>query len=354
MEKEKNLIIGAGGCGNRQLSVLLGLDRRYTGIFLNSNLSEMESLEHYDSERRSFYIPNADGCGKDMDKMEVFCKEEAPKFTVMIKKFTTHKYVTFLTSANGGTGAEATIMYTKLTKKICPEKSVNVVATYPSITETDIDFENATRFWNEMINLKNKGIIDSIQYIDNNKGSETEVNLRAMKELNESFSIPNGKLDTTDSTKVHSTNGYKVFLKLEKGISDIKEAIDKSIKNSVFYMPDNFECDRMIGDINIDDFDIQKLKEEFECYEFSKFNENTDGETRILLGGCEMPKEAIELVREALKEIKNKKRKRVVQDDLIIRTENASKKEEVKQETKGRLSSKDLNDMFADDSFWDD
>ncbi|WP_154695095.1 hypothetical protein, partial [Clostridium botulinum] len=180
---------GCGGAGNRLGHTLMNLDRRYTTIFLNSNMSEMENLEHFDSERRCFYIPNADGCGKDMDKMEAFCKEEAPKFMVMIKKFTTHKYVTFLTGANGGTGAMATIMYSKLIKKACPEKSINIIATFPSLTETSIDFENATKFWNEMINLKEKGYIDSIRYIDNNKASEEEINIRAMKELNESYDI---------------------------------------------------------------------------------------------------------------------------------------------------------------------
>ncbi len=354
MLKEQVLIIGAGGCGNRQLDILMGLDVRYSGIFLNSNLSEMENLKHFNLERRSFYIPNADGCGKDTKKMEVFAKEEAPKFTVMIKKFT-HPYITFLTSSNGGTGSKATIMYAKLVKHYCPEKSINIVATYPSISETEVDFENATDFWNEVIKLKNNGIIDSIQYIDNNKGSETEVNIRAMKELNDSFDIVNGKLDTTDSRKVHATNGYKIFLKLDNNISDTKEAIDKAVKDSVFYMPDNFECDRMIGDINIDDFDIKTIKEEFECYDFSKFNENTDGKTRILLSGCEMPKETIELVREALKELKNKKRRRVVEEDLIIKKNNPN--EESKKEskpTKSKLTSEDLNDMFADDSFWND
>lgn len=354
MEKEKNLIIGCGGCGNRQLETLLSLDIRYTGIYLNSNLSEMEKLKHYDGDRRAFYIPNADGCGKDMDKMEVFCKEEAPKFTVMMNKFSTYKYITFITSANGGTGAMATIMFSKLLKrKIFPDKPINVVATYPALTETEIDFKNATRFWNEMITLKQKGIINSIQYIDNNKGDEEEVNLKAMKELNDSFDIMNGKLDSTDSAKVHCTTGYKVFLKLKKD-ETFRESVENSVKESVFYMPDNFECDKIIGDVNTNEFDINDIKKKFDFYDFNKFNFKKDGETKILISGCEMPKETIELIREAEKEIQSKKEKRVIQDDLIIRTKDTNKKEDPKQESKSRLSSKDLDDMFKDDSFWDD
>lgn len=355
MRKEEILIIGAGGCGNRQLNILMGLDVRFSGVFLNTNLTEMENLEHFDKERRCFYIPNADGCGKDMNKMKVFAKEEAPKFTVMIKKFT-QDYIIFLTSANGGTGAMATIMYAKLIKNICPEKSINIVATQPSLSETEIDFENAIDFWNEMIKLKRNGIVDSIQYIDNNKDSETKINIRGMKELNESLSVVNGKIDTSDSKKVHATNGYKVFLKLDKSIQDEKEAINTAIKNTVFYMPDNFDCDKMLIDINSNDYNLNKIREEFDCYGFTKFNENTDGETKVLLSGCEMPKETIELIKEALKEMKNRKRKRVMEEDLIIKKEKIdNNKTQIEPLTKtSKLTSEDLNNMFADDSFWDD
>ncbi|GCD12586.1 hypothetical protein [Clostridium tagluense] len=353
MKKEDILVIGAGGCGNRQLNELMKLDARYGGLFLNSNLSEMDELEYFDKDRRCFYISNADGCGKDMEKMKQFAKEEAPKFYVMIKKFT-QPYFLFLASANGGTGSMATLMYAKLIKSKCSEKSINLAITFPALTETSTDFENAIQFWNEVSALKKNNIIDSIQYIDNNKGSEKEVNIKAMKQLDESFNMVNGKLDTSDSLKVHSTVGYKVFLKLDENIENREEAIDTAIKNSMFYMPSNFECDKMIGDINTNDFSIKFIKEEFECYDFSKFNENTDNETKILLGGCEMPKETIDLVCEALKELKNKKRKRVVEEDIIIKRNkptNASKKDEVP--TKSRITSSDLNELFADDSFWD-
>lgn len=356
MLKEQILFVGAGGCGNRQLDILMGLDVRYSGIFLNTNLTEMENLKHFNKERRCFYISNADGCGKDTNLMKKFAKEEAPKFTVLIQKFT-QNYIVFLTSANGGTGAMATLMYAKLIKNIYPDKSINVVATQPSITETEIDYDNAIDFWNEIIKLKNKGIIDSVQYIDNNKDTEANINIRAMKELDESFSVVNGKIDTTDSRKVHVTNGYKVYLKLDNSTKNVKEAIDQAIKNTVFYMPDNFECDKMIGDINVDDFKINDIKEKIDCYDFSKFNENTDGETRILLSGCEMPKEAIELIKEALKEIKNKKKRRIVEEDLIVNRDRFSKEPNKTSEvasTVSRVSSKDLNNMFADDSFWDD
>lgn len=354
MEKSKVMVIGCGGCGCRQLSELLELDLRYTGIFMNTNLSEMENLKHFDRERRCFYIANADGTGKDRGVAESYIKEEAPKFAEMIKKFVNQDTVYFLSSMNGGTGSKAITLLPRLVKKICPEKSLNIVATFPSLTESDVDFENCIDTWNELIELKNKKIIDSIQFVDNNKShSEKEINIRAMKEFDAGFNVVGGKLDSSDSRRVHHAKGYKVILRLDNNIKDTKEAINKAIKDSIFYMPDNYECDVMVGNINTKDFNLKTIRDEFEAFDFTKFNENEDGASIIVLGGLEMPKEAIELTREALKEIKNKKRTRVVEEDLIVKRSRSHEEEiAVESTTKSKLSSKDLNNLFADDDFW--
>jgi hypothetical protein len=325
---------------------------------MNTNLSEMENLNHFDRERRCFYIPNADGTGKKRDLAEIYIKEEAPKFVEMIKKFANQSYIIFLTSGNGGTGSKAVILLSKLVKKVCPEKSLNIVATFPSLSGSDIDFENAIDFWNEIVDLKKKKIIDSVQFIDNNKSnSEQEINIRAMKELDDSFNVVGGKLDSSDSKRAHSANGYKVAFKLDNNFTNSKEAINKAIASSVYFMPDSFECDVLIGNINKNKLSVEKIKEEFEVYDFIKFNENEDENSTLVLGGCEMPKTAVQLVKEALQEIKNKKKSRIVEDDLIVkrsRNEEFITKIEENTVTKSKLSSKDLNDLFADDDFWND
>lgn len=356
MLKEQMLIIGAGGCGNRQLNKIMELDVRYSGIFLNSNLSEMETLENFSRDRRCFYIPNADGCGKDMNKMEIYAQEEAPKFVMMAQKFPMD-YVTFLTGSDGGTGAMATIVYAELLKSVCPEKSINVVATFPSLTETDeVNFKNAIRFWNEMLRLKKSGVIDSIQYIDNNKGTEDEINERAMKELNESFEVVNGKLDASDSKKVHATNGYKIFVKLDKDTPDLDQAKSKAINNSVFFMPTNFDCDKIIGDINITKHSFKDIRQEYEGYDFSKFNQNNDGETKLLLSGCRMPKEVIDLMTEALDEIQTKKKKKANNrndDNLVIDIDDKKENKTSNHDNVGnRMDGNQLNNMFKDNDFW--
>lgn len=357
MDKSKILIIGCGGCGNNQLDTLMELDRRYTGIFMNTNLSEMENLKHFDKERRCFHVPNAEGTGKDRNLAEKYIKEDASKFAKSITNFINQSMIILMGSADGGTGSKAMIMLAKLIKKFCPDKSINIIPTFPNIGESDIAFQNTIDFWNELMELKNGkngkgGIIDSIQFIDNNKGNEKEVNIKAMKELDRSFEIAEGKLDNSDSNRVHTSKGYKVILNLDERIRKTEDAIDKAISESMFYMPDNFECDDIIANINGELFDLNVIKDKFEYYNFNKFNTNGT-RNEIVLGGCDIPTEAIELVKEALKEIKARKRNRVQKEDLIIKTPKIEKEDEETAISSSDITSKDLNDLFADDRFWD-
>jgi hypothetical protein len=354
MKKTDVIGLGCGGCGNNLLNTFLDTDKRYTGIFMNTNMSEMENLKHFDKDRRCFYIPNADGTGKNRELTEMYIKEEAPKFADMILKFP-QKYVIMFTSGNGGTGSKAVIMLTKLIKqKLKSNKSINLVATFPSLDESEIDFNNTIDFWNEVIELKNKGLIDSIQLIDNDKPfSEEEINIKAMSQLDQSIDLIEGKLDTSDIDRVHEAKGYKIVLSLDNNIRSLDTAIDKAIESSVFFMPTNFDCDCMIGNINGEVFNEKEIKSKFEIYDFNKFNVNANGKSTLVLGGCDMPSEAIGLIQEALRETKEKKRKRDVKQDIFIEVKSSTK-QKISNDEKydSKISTKDLNDMFSDDDFW--
>lgn len=353
-KKSQVLAIGCGGCGNRMLNTFLSLDRRYTGIFFNTNLAEMETLEHFDRDRRSFYIPNADGTGKDRSLAEKYIKDDAPKFAEMIKKFTNQDHIIMFTSANGGTGSKATTMLPKLIKKLCPNKIITVIATFPKIDESDIDFNNALDFWEDIKKCRKAKDIDNVMFIDNNKREdEEEINLIAMKELDNSFTVMEGNLDSSDSNRYHAARGYSVMLNLREGEVSLKRAIDNAIKRSVFFIPSELESDVVVGNINTEDFSIPEIKSEIMAYDFSKFSKKTEGNSLLLLGGCIMPTEAIELVSESLEELDKRRSKRKVEEDIVIKRKKREV-EEVKEEVGvSRISSKDLEDIFADDSFWD-
>lgn len=353
--KSEVLTLGCGGCGNNQLDTLLQLDKRYTGIFFNTNMREMEGLETFDRNRRCFYIPNADGTGKDRKLTEGYLKIEAPKFAEMISKFTIQKYISMLSSGNGGTGSKAVIMLPRLVKRIAPEKVIGLIATFPSINETDIDFKNAMDFWNEMIEQHEKGFIDNLMFIDNNKlNSEKEINQVALQSYDSIFEVVGGKIDSSDLSRVFKEKGYNVILKLDNKIRNTSDAIDKAIDDSIFFIPENLECEVLVATVNTKYFSVEEIKEKIPAYSFSKINETTEGETIIVLGGCDIPTEPIELVQEALDELRTKaKTKREKRKVLKVATKSSSDIINEEVATSTSLSSKDLNDMFNDDSFWD-
>lgn len=357
MKKSSVLAIGCGGAGNRLLNEFLSLDKRYTGIFMNTNLTEMESLEHFDRDRRCFYIPNADGTGKDRVLAENYIKEEAPKFAEMILKFTNQNHIIFLTSANGGTGSKASMMLPRIIKSKCPEKTISLIATFPNIDESDVDFNNAIDFWQEAMICKKRGFIDNFQFIDNNKPyEEEEINRLAMEQLDACFDIMEGKLDTSDVNRYHTSKGYKVALNLDPNCESAKEAIDKAINESVYFIPENLECDILIGNINTENYGVSNIKKHIECYDFSKFHTKNTGGSMILLNGCIMPTEAVELVQESLKEISNRRKRRSTENEVIIRKKQVEVEPKITKQAEvvaSRVSAKDLDDMFNDDSFWD-
>lgn len=353
MKKSSILAIGCGGAGNRLLNEFLSLDRRYTGIFMNTNMAEMENLEHFDRERRCFYIPNADGTGKNRDLAEQYIKDEAAKFIEMIKKFTNQDHIIFLTSANGGTGSKASVLLPRLIKKACPNKTISLIATFPSIDESDIDFENSLDFWEEVKECRKRKFIDNVQFIDNNKPyDEDEINRLAMKMLDDSFNIMEGKLDSSDVTRYHVCKGYNVALKLDEEFDSVKRAVSQAISKSVYFIPDNLECDVLIGNVNKEAHSLSDIKDRIECFDFSKFNTKTEGDTLLLIAGCVMPTDAVELVQESLNEIKNRRSKRQIEEEVII-TRTKKKKDKVEETSSSRVTAEDLEDIYNDDSFWD-
>lgn len=367
MIKSEVLSIGFGGCGNNLLDTFLGLDFRYSGIFMNTNLSEMENKVHFDRERRCFYIANADGTGKDRSVGEKYFKQDSPKFVEMIVKYVNQKHVILKCSANGGTGSISSLLGARLIKKSCPEKSISLIATMPNIGEGDIDFKNAIAFWNELNIALDKGIINNVSLIDNNsKMSQDEINRIAMDTLDLSFSdVINNSLDSSDVARYHRSRGYNVTLKLDNTYRDTNDAINDAIDNSVFFIPTsnkengNIECDTLVATVNINDFKVEEIEKRFSAYEFKKINQTTEGDTIILLGGCDMPEDAIELTQEALKEVQKRKtmRKGRQKQNLIVEIDENDvqpKTESKNTKVPSRISSKDLNDLFADDSFWED
>lgn len=356
MDKKKIAVIGVGGAGNKMLDTLMGIDGRYVPVFCNTNIREMEDLNFFNADRNSLYLSNAEGTGRDREKAQEVIKQDQDRvIDFFASKFApTSGISTFiiLSSADGGTGSGSTPLLAKCIKRINPDAKVNVVIAMPSKKEKELSLRNTMGLWNEIIQLKNKKIIDAIQFIDNNKmENEVEFNEATMKELDDSIAINYNEIDAVDSEKVNTARGYKVVLRLDPSISDMKKAIDMAIRKSNFIMPeDDFDCDYLMASFDEEHYIKEECKNMFDVFELDKYDYNDEGKNMIVLGGVKIPKEYIGTIEEALKDLKRKKRERQDDEDYIVDLDDNKTS---KPTTKKKITRKDLNKLLNNDNFWD-
>lgn len=363
MSRSDMLLIGSGGCGNNQLDEILNRSKRYNGLFFNTNMREMETLKNFDKDRMCFYIPSADGTGKDRDLTERYIKEEGAKFAEVVSGFRNVDYVTILSSANGGTGSKAAIEFPAMIRRIMAVKGVNLITTFPSLDESYMDFNNTIDYWNELMDEIDDGSINNVTFIDNNKCKEKEINEKLASGLEDLFNIAKGNLDNSDLAHYFEAEGYNISFKLNSDIHNIKDAINKAMDDSIFYALDEFEkkihCETLLAVINTKYHDVEELKKTVVGRTFKKIKEVTEGDSFIALGGCDIPTYPRDIIRDALKDLKLQKRRRKnidLQDlkiDSILEDIDESKDSPKvsKRKAKSNLLSDDFDNIFNDD-YW--
>ena len=364
MDKQRIAVIGAGGCGNKLLNTLMDIDPRYTPVFCNTNIREMENLEHFDAGNNSLYFANAGGTGRDRDKAQEAIKKEQPKtIDFLANRFSpTSGLDTFflMGSSDGGTGSGSIPILAKAIKLVNPDATVNVLAAMSGLNERESSLKNTKGFWNDMVTLMKDGVINSVQFIDNNKMvDEEEFNMAVMSEFDKSISIDNEGIDIIDSERVNTARGYKITLNLDSRLArlDVKKAIKQAKESSNFLITElnengTFECDFAMVSVDSESgIDKNSFKGFFEVYDLDKYDYNDEGKNMIVLGGVELPKDYIELIDMELATLKEKRSNRdIFSDDLIV--ENDVKVKTTPKKKKA-MSRKQLNNLMKNTNLWD-
>lgn len=359
MNKQQICVIGSGGAGNKLLDVLMDIDSRYTPVYCNTNIREMENLNHFDAGNNVLYFANAQGTGRNRQKAkEAIKKDQSKTIDFFNSKFSPNSGIdTFfiLSSSDGGTGSGSVPMLATVIKHINPEATVNLLIAMCDLSEREASLRNTQELWNDIIKLMNDKKVNSVQFIDNNKMVDEAIfNEETMQEFDNSISINYDEIDMEDSKLVNTAMKYKVILSLNPKYKDVDEAIQNARKNSNFIIPENLSCDYLMATFNEEDYDKKSFKGKFDVYVLDKYDYNEEERNDIVLGGVEMPKYYIECVKEQLKNLVERKRSRdILTDDLIL--EEDVEKEIVKPVKKKpkTMTRKRLKEMMNDDSFWD-
>lgn len=355
MDKNKVVVIGTGGAGNKMLDTLLNINRIYTPVFCNTNVREMEILKHFNPNSNALYIANAEGTGRNRDRAVDAIKADQPSIlSFFVNKFSKQsgkEHFFIVSSADGGSGSGSVPMLSKVIKRVNPDATVNLLIANPDLSERGYSLQNTIDLYVEIVELMKTGRVNSVQFIDNNKmENEEEFNYDVMRRFDNSLSVNNIDIDVTDSERVNTEVGYKVTLELNpEDKDDINKAINNAIKNSPFVMPSIFDCNILMASMIKEDFDRQAVRGKFEVFNFDKYDYNNKSNI-IVLGGVEMPSDHIELIKMELESQKNKKENRNLFGKEISK-ESVKKREEKKE--KSGMTREDLDKMMDDDSFWD-
>jgi hypothetical protein len=313
MNKSRILGVGIGKAGNVLLNEFLNRDKRFVGLFINSAYEDMSRLSNFNFEKNAFVFPGENGAGKDREKAKEFVKSQVKSLLDIFTKYPLQDNVIVFFSTDGGTGSGTAIMILQTLRKACPNKKINVIAVLPDTKKNEeVLFENSLNCCSELSEIE--GIIDDIKFIDNTKGDNyEEINRKAIDDLNMALNINGtheiGDIDDSDSKIVNTTKGYGLILRLDDNEKSEEKAVENAIENTVFAVPDSYDCDYLGISVKEDQYDATSLEKLFKVNRVThktytkKFN-------TLVFGGCtSAPNETIEYLKIRLDEIREQSKK---------------------------------------------
>lgn len=349
------LMIGTGGAGGKILESFLtildtyeGLQSTYDGLFVNSNVNEMNKLSHFSASVNGLCI-NGNGTGRSPKKAKESIKNDKSKiYNYLASRITNYEVANIISSADGGFGNGSIVIISNILKGLNPKLDINLLIAMPKISSRKSSLENTLDLYKDILKLKENNIINSIFFIDNDKMREEDTfNEEVARLYLESIELGNGALDSNDSKLVNSANGYKVIFELSNEFRTMQQAIDNSLKISPFVVPSRFNCTHLGAVIVEDDFNKNEAINIFNPKDFDK----TDyGDKNIVvLGGCQLPNEHMNNLRKALEDLDNE-----IEDteEVIFEGRKNNKIEKETKPKEEKTAKQRLVELMKNDDFW--
>lgn len=367
----KILNIGVGRAGNVIVNEMLKKDKRYSGLFVNSAIDDIEGLEKCDINKNLYIFPGAAGSGRDRNVAREFLQDHISGLVEMINKYVLQDTVLVYFSMDGGTGSGVGITIATAIKRRYPNKKVIIIPVSPNKNRVDkLALENAIECWNDIMNAldsEKSPSIDSVIFVDNStRDTYGEINAELVDSLHNAMTMngkcESGSIDDGDNARVftslESPTPFVVPIVLESDYEYISEAIKASIKTSIFACPEIDEDTNKIycGYVaaSVSDYEPMEVIEEFD-YDMTYYVAENNKHNTVLLSGCDEPTYIISEIKEVYDSAINKRNNRRKREKTTIDIkpkEQVSKKKATKKTTVDNYKIDDdfddLDDLFSD------
>jgi hypothetical protein len=279
------------------------LQSMYDGVFVNSNINEMKRLKYYNSTINGLAI-NGGGTGRNQDVAQESISKDRSKFiNFFANKVDNYDVASIYLASGGGFGGGSLTTLTNVLKHLNSKLAINLVVAMPALSEGKTTIGNALKLHSKITKLRVQGVINSYQYIDNDKmQNEDEFNKLCIQLILDSYELQEGAVDINDTKMINSANKYKVILPLADKFKSLVDAVDYSMDNSPFVMPNNLDCSYMGGIFQKGVYDKDEWKDLFKAKMWGKTDYGT--KNIMVLGGTSIPDEYIQTLQEAYDNMK--------------------------------------------------
>lgn len=347
MNRSELLLVSLGGGGNKLADTIMNLDNRYQGLFINTSITDLQSLDNCDSVIKNYIcISTQNGVGRNRDLGKSYAESYAMTIIERIMNYVQQDTVYFISSLGGGSGSSIlSVLLEKLDdlkKEGSFDKIINLICIIPDLKSPDVILKNSLNTWSEV--LRRNSCINSMIFVDNNTNIDniTDIEIKE-KSINDKFAdlfdavfdIPdnNGsKFDTGNLSNILKDRGCLYIYDLPSGCTNIREAFRKSENDSVlakvfknnkntYYDSENKKSMLKCGYIGISLTDENYNKSEIED-DYILRNEFYTGRNEeknlVLISGCLPPSDTMQVIKLELDE---REKSHVFDDDSLFFTD---------------------------------
>lgn len=322
MDRSDLLLVSLGGGGNRLADTIMNVDPRFHGLFINTSITDIESLDNYKPLTKNFMcISQQNGVGRNRNIGKEYAQQYSMSIAEKIMKYQ-QETIYLISSLGGGSGSSILTTTLEVLQNLKDEevfdKIVNLICIIPDIKSSSIILENALETWDEIFQYKN--LINSMIFVDNSaevanasttNDKELLINERFAELFDSIFDIPdyNGvNFDNGNLGNVLKDKGCLYIYDLPSNKGSIEVAMRKSEQNSVLAKVYKSEKNTVKVDdenlmrvgyigvsLNDENYDANSLLENYAIRREPYIGRNEE-KNLVLISGCLPPNYTMEVI----------------------------------------------------------